>query len=189
MTLSELLNAGIRPTTYVWCKRMTDWQQASEVPDICRAMRRALAGLDPDTGEERRPENAAPEDVEPTKFNPDRPPENSQELAEFLREAIRQAEENSRPNFNIPPQGVSIFMAVMATILCFPITGLVAVWYAYKCRSDWNRSQQEGLSTDERDALRRKAHEDARLYRMMIGITFSLGIIMVGMTLSRTLLS
>lgn len=53
LTLQQLLQAGVRPTSYVWCKGMPDWQPAAEVPDICRAMRRALAGLDPETGAER----------------------------------------------------------------------------------------------------------------------------------------
>lgn len=187
MTLTELLNAGIRPTTYVWCKGMVDWQQASEVPDICRAMRRALAGLDPETGKERTMEVET--DVAPSKiFDPNNQPTNRQELAEYLRQAIEESERNSRTDFSIPPQGVSIFMAIVATIFCFPLTGLVAIYFAYKTRLNWTKSEKEKLGSQERTNLQIQAHEDARLYRMMIGITFCIGIIMVGMALSRTLL-
>lgn len=189
MTMTELLNAGIRPDTYVWCKGMADWQRASEIPDICRAMRRALSGFDPETGEPRDVEPTEQQDVEPSKFDPSRPPRNRAEMAEFLRQAIEEAEANARPDYTIPPQGVSMFMAVLATILCFPLTGLVAIWFAYKCRSDWTKSRQEGIRASEREELQRSAHDNARLYRMMIGITFCLGIIMVGMALSRTLLN
>lgn len=188
LTLTELLNAGIRPGTYVWCKGMPDWQQASEVPDICRAMRRALAGLDPDTGEERQVTEAiSQQDSRASEFDPSHAPTNRAELAEYLRQAIQEAESNARPNYSLPPQGVSIFMAIVATILCFPITGLIAIWFAYKTRTDWARSQEQGIDAKERENLQRKAHENARLYRMMIGITLCLGIIVLGMTISRTL--
>ena len=43
--LDELSGAGVRPDTYVWCKTMTDWQQARDVAEICRHFRRQLAGL------------------------------------------------------------------------------------------------------------------------------------------------
>lgn len=187
LTLSELLCRGIRPSTYVWCKGMPDWQKASEVPDICRAMRRALAGLDPETGGPRTDTAEQIPATEQPRFDPTMPPRNRQEFTDYLRQAISEAEEQQKENYSIPPQGISIFMAVLATILCFPLTGLVAIWFAYKCRSDWRHSEQEGVSETQRDLLRRSAHENARLYRMMIGITFSLGIIVLGMTLSRTL--
>lgn len=189
LTMTELINAGVRPETYVWAKGMPDWQRASDVPDICRAMRRTLAGLDPETGVDIREAPPREADVEPSKFDPSHPPRNRAEMAEFLRQAIEEAEANARPDYTIPPQGVSIFMAVLATILCFPLTGLVAVWFAYKCKDDWTKSHREEIPSAEREELQRSAHENARLYRMMIGITFCLGIIMVGMALSRTLLN
>ena len=188
LTITELLNAGVRPTTYVWCKGMADWQQAAEVPDLCRAMRRVLAGLDPETGKERTATAAAPaDDVPASKFDPLNPPTNRREMAEYLRQAIEEAEQNARPDYSVPPQGVSIFMAVLATILCFPLTGLFAIWFAYRCRACWERSRQEGIDAETRSECQRSAHDNARLYRMMIGITFCIGIIMVGMTLSKTL--
>ena len=189
MTLTELLNAGIRPTTYVWCKGMADWTRASDVPDICRAMRRALAGLDPETGRERQQPATEQSEVSPAKiFDPENPPSNRREMAEYLRQAIEESERNSRSDYSVPPQGVSIFLAVVATILCFPVTGLVAIWFAYRCKLHWAQSRQEAVGSQERDLLQRRAHDDARLFRMMLGITFSIGVIMVGLALSRTLL-
>lgn len=48
LMLDDIVEAGVRPDTYVWCKGMADWQPASEVPDICRYFRLRLAGVLPD---------------------------------------------------------------------------------------------------------------------------------------------
>lgn len=47
LELDEIVEAGVRPDTYVWCKGMADWQRAAEVPDICRYFRLRLAGVLP----------------------------------------------------------------------------------------------------------------------------------------------
>ncbi|MDE5850900.1 MAG: DUF4339 domain-containing protein [Muribaculaceae bacterium] len=47
MVLDEMEAQGVRPDTYVWCKGMDDWMQASEVPDICRYFRQRLSGTLP----------------------------------------------------------------------------------------------------------------------------------------------
>lgn len=47
MELDEMVREGVRPDTYVWCKGMSDWTQASEVPDICRYFRQRLSGTLP----------------------------------------------------------------------------------------------------------------------------------------------
>ena len=45
MELPELVEAGLMPDTYVWCKGMADWQQANEVADICRFFRNRIFDL------------------------------------------------------------------------------------------------------------------------------------------------
>ena len=47
MELDDIVSAGVRPDTYVWCKGMADWQKAADVPDICRYFRLRLAGVLP----------------------------------------------------------------------------------------------------------------------------------------------
>ncbi len=47
MQLEDMVREGVRPDTYVWCKGMPDWVQASEVPDICRYFRQRLSGTLP----------------------------------------------------------------------------------------------------------------------------------------------
>lgn len=43
--LDRLVDEGVMPDTYVWCKGMDDWTPANEVPDICRYFRQRLAGM------------------------------------------------------------------------------------------------------------------------------------------------
>lgn len=47
MELDQMVDQCVRPDTYVWCKGMADWEQASEVPDICRYFRQRLSGTLP----------------------------------------------------------------------------------------------------------------------------------------------
>ncbi len=47
MELDEMVKEGVRPDTYVWCKGMTDWMPACDVPDICRYFRQRLSGTLP----------------------------------------------------------------------------------------------------------------------------------------------
>ncbi len=34
-SIEELVEAGLRPDNYVWCKGMDDWEPAKDVADIC----------------------------------------------------------------------------------------------------------------------------------------------------------
>lgn len=47
MELDDMVREGVRPETYVWCKGMSDWTVASDVPDICRYFRQRLSGTLP----------------------------------------------------------------------------------------------------------------------------------------------
>lgn len=176
-SLLQLIDAGIRPSTYIWTKGMDDWQQAADVADVCRAMRLRLAGL-PVPGEESP---AAPSGKQP----------GNSALSDINGMPVRGIygfpEPESNTDFNIKPQGISVVMAVIVTLLCFPITGIMAIWFACRFNSEWTKSEQDGISGDERRKLRVMAYEKARMYRMMIGLSFSLGIIMYGMMLTARL--
>lgn len=187
LSLAQLVEAGIRPSTYVWTKGMPCWQKAEDVPDICRAMRRHLAGLDPETGAElaviasSSPKSAYDNSVSANDST--QQPDINKSPRMFLR---NMPEPTDSTDYSARPQGVSVIMAIAATVLCFPFTGLVAIYYAMKCNARWKMSLQEGLSPHERDVQQRMAHNDARIYRMMIGITFFIGLIMIGFALTRT---
>ncbi len=177
--LDELLEAGVRPSTYVWHKGMADWERAEDVPDVCRAMRRALAGLDPITGE--------PVDTTPAPGSENGRQQEGQEMqtAPGMIGFRGLPEPEIKQDFSVKPQGVSIIGAVIATLICFPITGMIALWFAMKCKAHWKMSEDPKATPQQIEFYQRKAHDDARIYRMMIGITFCLGIIMLGFTMSR----
>lgn len=179
LSLKELVEAGIRPSTYVWCKGMPDWQHAEDNPEICRAMRRYLAGLDPETGRDLSIANTPSDETSSAEDN----------LPGNMPIGLRGIPEPpAQINYDVKPAGVSIFLAIIVTICCFPITGIVAIFFAMRCSTDWKMSETSGISDKERDKYRKKAYEDARIYKMMIGISIFMGLIMVGFTFSRTLL-
>lgn len=180
------MEAGIRPSTYVWRKGLDDWRRASEDPEICRAMRRYLAGFDPETGLPLPSPGGTPAGVS---TGTDLGKETGVNPASEQRISIRSIPEPpDNTNYSFPPTGVSIVMAIVMTICCFPPTGLLAIFYAMRCKAQWKMSEQEGIDDAQQNLYRRKSHDDARIYRMTIGITFFLGLIMVGVTLARTLM-
>lgn len=173
LSLTELVEAGVRPSTYVWCKGMADWQRAEDVPEICRAMRRVLAGCDPATG---RPAGISDPDAE---SGMEKVPREVLERITFHSLTDSPFERDCSQQ----PRGVSIVLAVILTILCFAPTGVMAIFFAYKTRADWNQSLSPELSQDEVRFWQRKAHNDARLYRMMIGITICMSMFIIGFAL------
>lgn len=64
MELDDMAAEGVRPDTYVWCKGMDDWMQASEVPDICRYFRQRLSGTLPSQKQAFAPDPATLKAIE-----------------------------------------------------------------------------------------------------------------------------
>ncbi len=189
-TLTQLVDAGVRPGTYVWCKGMDDWAKAQDVADICRAMRCRLAGL-PIPGEEsadiRTPEvqdgnSSGLQGVSQGKSDAYNDFGNIERQQRIFSRFGGFPEQPVEPDYNLKPMGISIFYAVLLTLFCFPITGAVAIWAAYKFNSLWNLSEQDDISGEERRSLRIRAYEKARVYRMMVGLSLSLGLLWVGLT-------
>ena len=175
-TLRELIDLGVRPSTYVWAKGMPEWERAEDVADVCRAMRLALAGL-PLPGEDEAP-GARGGDT-PVRMSDLSP-------ADTPRPALRFGfpEPEQHIDFNVKPTGISIVMAIVMTFCCFPVTGAMAVWFAYKFQRLWKESDAETSDPANRHRLRVEAYDMARLYRMMIGITFSIGLILFGVAVT-----
>lgn len=179
-SLTQLVEAGIRPSTYIWRKGLPDWIRASEDPEICRAMRRYLAGLDPMTG---NPPVTADRSIIPDSEK------NTSETTPQQGIGIRGfAEPPNSTDYSVAPQGVSIIMAIVITICCFPITGLLAIFFAMRTKANWKMSEQPGTDEQTRMVYRKMSHDDARKYRMMAGITFCIGLILIGWTISKTFL-
>lgn len=178
-TLEELHSAGVTPDTYVWCKGMEDWEKAEDVADICRFYRQRIFNL-------MHP-SAAPEPEQNTTDNPGEDDEDPYmnfplRFRNYARQAGADPEINEQePDYNHRPTSL-IPLSVTLLLLCCPLTGFVALYYAIRSRQAWNeahRSTQdhnkELYSDSERQAFSRKAHEYARLARMWCGITFFLG--------------
>ena len=174
--LDQLLKAGVRPTTYVWCKGMDDWQQALEVPDVCKMLRNHFA-------DKKHPSQPAPEVAMPQE--PRQAPEVQQEQQTPPQErpSLRRlppVEDN--PDLSQPPQ-VSLTLAILSMLLCFVPTGIAAVILTYKSQKTWMQALQ--LKGEDGEQMRRQAHEYGRQAKMWMGITISLGFILFGFLFSQ----
>lgn len=156
-TLEELEEAGVGPDTYVWCKSMTDWQQAGEVADICRYFRRTLAD---------RMHPSSPSDIQSSS-----PADAEDEYADVplrWRGIIRRhgvpasMNPEPEPDTSTPPRTWTV-EAVLALILCCPLTGAVALYFALHCRRLWNAGKKE------------EAHKASDMARLWVLITIVAG--------------
>ncbi|MDE7181364.1 MAG: GYF domain-containing protein [Muribaculaceae bacterium] len=192
-TLNELPEAGVGPKTYVWCKGMEKWERAEDVADICRFFRQRIFDLmhgapaTPAAEAPAQPDNDE-EDIDPYENVPVR----------FRNIARREGIDpesfgplNPEPDLSRQPFPL-LSIAIIVTLFCFPLTGVVAIYYAYKTRKIWEeagRSQaknsKELYNNDERNRLRREAYECHRKAMMWTGITFFAGIILTGILSSR----
>lgn len=183
--LGELSEAGVRPDTYVWCKGMADWEKAEDVADICRYYRQRIfdlmhpsaKGPGSDSGSGASQAMAQPE-ADPYAAVPER-----------FRGIVRRSGEipgpqaGDSPDTSAPP-APTLFLSIFLTLFCFPITGMVAIYYSYRARAAWHESMRSDSSQNkqlysekEREELRRKSHDYDRQARMWIGITFFLSLI------------
>lgn len=190
-TLDELHDAGVRPSTYVWCKGMPEWQRADEVADICRFYRQRIFNLmHPSIARPDSPQsgNEAEADV----VSDDDPYANvPMSFRSPLRKGGVVPGKDDFPNpADMPvnasrPPTATLFLAILSTLICFPFTGCVAIYYSVKATRAWAEAQRSGskssvklYSDSEREELRRLAHDCSNSAKMWIGITFFLGIIM-----------
>lgn len=175
--LDQLAQEGVGPDTYVWCKGMDDWQKAEDVADICRHFRRHISDILHPTAPAPTPADEAsaydPYESVPLQF----------------RNAVRRTGEIPGPPRDLGPDisrapAPTLFISLFMTLFCFPITGVVAVYYSYKARAVWQESQRSESDNSrqlyddkERENLRRLAHDYDRQARMWIGITFFISLI------------
>lgn len=159
-TLDQLVEAGVTPETYVWCKGMPDWVQAREDGEICRYFRRRIF-------DRMHPQAPPP----PTAA--DAPQEDP--LADiplgFRRIVRRSGELPQKPaepveHEHVVPPRSRLIDAIMVTLLCCPLTGIVAIYFAYKTNELWLKNQ------------RNESYDMARKAKMWIGITIFLGVML-----------
>ena len=169
-SIEELPAAGVRPSTYIWCKGMSDWQKAEENADVCRLFRNHLYDLmHPGSA----PTNYTPEELDKYKVEPDK--KDGPKLTRFDRylqetgnDPLPTLEEiDAQKDVSTPPVSM-IGYAWLVTILCFFPTGIVALVYAYKTKKTWKKGDNN------------MAHEYSRKAKMWTGITFFIGLIGYG---------
>lgn len=163
--LQELVTAGVRPSTYVWCKGMDDWKRADEVEEIRSLFKRHLEVRkepapqvkEPVAAQQEEPASQTPESGNPPEFRFGRIP----------------ASVEPEPDYNVPPR-VSMPLAVIALLFfCLP-TGIAAVIFTYKAQKKWDEAMRQGSA----ELLKKEAHEYARLAKMWLGLSVAFGIIL-----------
>ena len=182
--LQQLAEAGVRPDTYVWCKGMDDWEKAEDVADICRFYRQRIFDLmHPSMSSAPKSDNASPESQEMTADDP------YADVPLKYRQMARRSGIEPGPKTEVTPDtsrppSPTLFISLFLTLFCFPFTGFVAIYYSYKARQAWLESQRSESKNNrqlyneqEREALRKQAHDYDRQAKMWIGITFFIGMI------------
>lgn len=163
--LNELIGAGVTPDTYVWCKEMTGWEKAEDVADVCRYFRQHLTG-------------GAPEDI----------PVETPEVEEIMNETpsprsfgeLRgtSSDSSGQPNFledNEPLEqkpGGLMLIAILSALLCFLPTGIAAIYFAWRVEKEWQKGDMKACK------------ENVRRAKMLIGITFFIGFIIMALMMS-----
>lgn len=173
-TLEELPGAGVRPSTYIWCKGMPDWQKAEENPDVCRLFRNHLYDL-MHPGVESQPSGGDAADnkwkIQPDKPSGPYPSRYDRILEQNGEDPLPTLDEiEAKKDIGRPPVSM-VGYAWLSLFFCWP-TGIVALVFAYKSRRAWNKGD---------NAL---SHEYCRKAQMWTGITFCLGLIICGLFLA-----
>lgn len=169
LTLDSLVESGVRPDTYVWTKGMEDWQPAGEVADICRYFRQRLF-------DKMHPvaEHTAVQEQTPT-------PES---VPTMMGNYPFPMPEDNPDSMTQPPVSL-LTVAILLTLLCFPPTGFVAIYYSVLSRKAWDQAShsetvkgKELFTHEEKRNYKIQAFDAARKAKMWIGITFFLGLIL-----------
>lgn len=155
-SIDELAQRGLRPDTYVWCKTMDDWRHADEVADICRYYRQRLsAPVASDAQKDEKPEESLSEASDsklPARFR------------SMIEESGTPAEVGHQPSPDLSRKPKSyIIEAIALTLLCSPLTGIIAIFFALRTARLWNAGKRE------------EAYDSVRKTKMWLGITFFMG--------------
>lgn len=184
-TLEELPEAGVRPSTYIWCKGMEDWQKAEDNADVCRLFRNHLYDkMHPEDSSLTTPlqnGQASTEDSNnPWKVSPDNPDKHyptkyDRYLQETGQDPLPTLEEiEAKKDKTIPPVSMIGYAWIVTIFFCLPL-GIVALVYAYKSKNAWKDGKNE------------ESHEYSRLAKMWTGISLFVGIIIYGLFLALSL--
>ena len=174
-SLEELPAAGVRPSTYIWCKGLPDWEKAEDNADICRLFRNHLYDVMHPTQDALLQDNSDADNKWKVKADEPKDPHASR-FDRFLQQAgedpLPTLEEIEAQKDTSSPPVSMIGYAWLVTFLCFPPTGIVALVYAYKSKHAWEKGENT------------IAHEMSRKAKMFTGISFFIGLIVYGLFLA-----
>ena len=173
--LEELPEKGVRPSTYVWCKGMPDWEKAEDVADICRLYRNRIHDLmhpqvnnnpddaNPATGNQSRIDLSKKTDTQNLSASPTRFDKILEKSEMPPLPTIEEIDNNE--NTAVPPVSMVAY-AWIVTLLFFPPTGIAALVFSYKSIDAWKRGENKS------------AYDYNRAAKMWVGVSFFLGIIL-----------
>lgn len=166
MELSELVEAGLMPDTYVWCKGMDDWQPAKDVADICRFFRNRIFDLMHPSAPPAVPDKTAsqPSQLDDVDYKNMKYREFWSTIASQVQEQSQERKEQDTPGN--PPSTWYPFPIVLAAILFFPL-GIPALLHARKAEKQW------------KSGMYQQSHESARQAKFYGGIAFFIGLIFI----------
>lgn len=169
--LEQLPEMGVRPSTYIWCSGMPDWEKAENVADVCRLFRNRLYDImhpqykAPDTESYNDEVANAKGETEASLPNPS-PTRFDKILNNSSQPPLPTVDEiNNRENTSVPPQSMVAY-AWLVTFLCFPPTGIAAIVFAYKSQTAWKEGETK------------IAHDYNRAAKMWTGISLFMGFIL-----------
>ena len=174
---SELPAAGVRPSTYVWCKGMSDWEKAEDVADVCRFFRNHLYDIMHPGKDVNLPVNnpVGENDINNVNSinlsnnNPQGTPRSTSRFDSILKGAelpqLPTIEEiDSKEQTDRPPVSMTGYAWIVTLFFFFP-TGIIALYWAYRSKKAW-------LDHDNKTA-----HDCCRAAKMWTGVSFFMGLI------------
>lgn len=176
ISLEALADAGVGPSTFVWCKGMEDWQHADEVAEICRYWRQRLSGVPAQSPEPTREEPIKDTPAEVSVDNSGSDSDGNNMSRRWFIGPENDSIINPDPEkFNHEPPSMLVW-AVLVSLVCMPLTGIPAILFSILASRAWRESQMaEGAQAAR---LRRSAWDYTRQARMFTGISFFLGMIL-----------
>ncbi len=166
LTLDALHEEGVGPDTYVWTKGMSDWEKAADVADICRYYRQRIFNR-----------------MHPVAVRREEPKQEEEKPKGYAGYPYPMPSDEPENPYQPPVSLLTV--SILLTLLCFPPTGFVAVYYSVMSRKAWDQAShseskkgKDLYTPEERTRYRKEAHDAARNAKMWVGITFFLGIIL-----------
>ena len=162
--LDQLPQEGVRPSTYVWCDGMDNWEKAEDVAEICRLFRNRIHTLMHPGSVIAEQQRRAEADI-PLKASAESSPSRYDHHLPEGEQLPSIEEIEAREDHSHPP--TPMIAAAIVGLILLPPAGAVGLFYALKSRKMWRKGEKDN------------AHELTRSAKMWSGIAFFLGMILL----------